>query len=496
MAEVHLAIYDLSMGMARNLSAQFLGPAHTIDIIPHTALIVFGQEYFFGRGIEWCSPQEFRQTRGIHPIEVKSLGKTTKTQQEFETWCYEQGRNGQFGVESYDLLTRNCNNFSNEAALHGLNLPTGIPQWILDVPSKFLSSPMGMMIRPILEGMQLSNNAPTNMPHGGAGATRPTHHYPSAPVAGAVSAAGVNPWANIPKQSKQKAQGTPILDKQTGPLLSTETGVVSACIAKLVTKQDDLPHSDIVIEEERETSELLTKLADVGAKWSQEEIKTVHRHLRSFVKNGVHLSFALMLLRLAVLKHPTCETPNAEQCESTKMIAELLLEKEMSLTNQSMAFCVLSNAIGSNNDLPDWMKFNGSDSEIFLQLIDLALRCCDPSIDGAATTQHIHLRQSAAAFLYNVSRRLAEGNGDGSEELSESTMSILIGCIENIGEEKDDITSKRRYLCIGQLLRSRKFGKTAVGLVRDLGVVEDGFIHSKNNDVIALASEVSSLLTM
>lgn len=484
MSEVHLAIYDLSMGMARNLSAQFLGPAHAIDIIPHTALIVFGQEYFFGRGIEWCTPNEFRQTRGIHPIEVKLLGRTNKTRGEFEAWCVEQGRNGQFGVESYDLLTKNCNNFSNYAAKHGLNLPTGIPQWILDVPSKFLSSPMGMMVRPILEGMQISNNAPTNMTHSGAFPVHtPVHRAP-------VATPALNPWANIPKQESKPA-GTPILDKQTGPLLSTETGVVSACIAKLVTKQDDLPHSSEVKAEEQKTTELLSKLADSNVKWTQDEIEVVHQHLRSFVENGVHLSFALMLLRLAVLKHPASGTANDEQCYSTKLVSDLLLEGKLSLANQSLGFCVLSNAIGSDNNAPSWMKSDGEDSDFFLQLIDVALKSCDPTSDGAMSAPHVSLRQSAAAFLYNVSRKLAKGDGDGTHELSESTMSILIGCIENIGEEKDATTLKRRYLCIGQLLRSKMFGKTAIALVKDLGIVDGGF-QSQAGD--ALAKEVSTLL--
>eukprot|EP00527_Entomoneis_sp_CCMP2396_P008887 CAMPEP_0198146230 /NCGR_PEP_ID=MMETSP1443-20131203/28244_1 /TAXON_ID=186043 /ORGANISM="Entomoneis sp., Strain CCMP2396" /LENGTH=56 /DNA_ID=CAMNT_0043810117 /DNA_START=71 /DNA_END=237 /DNA_ORIENTATION=+ len=48
--EVHLAIYDLSHGMARNLSAQFLGSDHAIDVIPHSGLVVHGSEYFFGSG--------------------------------------------------------------------------------------------------------------------------------------------------------------------------------------------------------------------------------------------------------------------------------------------------------------------------------------------------------------------------------------------------------------------------------------------------------------
>jgi hypothetical protein len=42
--EVQLAIYDLSRGMARTLSAQFLGgPQHAIDAIPHTGIVVYGR---------------------------------------------------------------------------------------------------------------------------------------------------------------------------------------------------------------------------------------------------------------------------------------------------------------------------------------------------------------------------------------------------------------------------------------------------------------------
>jgi hypothetical protein len=39
---VQLAVYDLSNGMARNLSAQFLGPFFEIPAIPHTGLVVYG----------------------------------------------------------------------------------------------------------------------------------------------------------------------------------------------------------------------------------------------------------------------------------------------------------------------------------------------------------------------------------------------------------------------------------------------------------------------
>ena len=43
---VRIVVYDLSGGMARQLSASLLG-MH-IDCLPHTGIIVFGQEYFFG----------------------------------------------------------------------------------------------------------------------------------------------------------------------------------------------------------------------------------------------------------------------------------------------------------------------------------------------------------------------------------------------------------------------------------------------------------------
>ena len=329
------------------------------------------------------------------------------------------------------------------------------------------------------------------MPHNGA--PRPPHTHHNNSLAAATAA---NPWTNISKQSETKTLSrTPTLDKQTGPLLSTETGVVPACIAKIVTKHDDLPHSSDVKEEEQQTAELLGKLANAQAKWTLEELKSVHQHLRSFIENGVHLSFALMLLRLAVLKHPRCETPNTEQCDSTRLVAELLLEEKLSLANQSLAFCVLSNAVGSNNNIPSWLKSDGKETDFFLQLIDVGLRKIDCTIDGSTTTAHVSLRQSAAAFLYNVTRRLAEGEGDGINELSEASVSVLIGTLENIRDEQDATTLKRRYLCVGQLLRSKDFGQTAVSLVRDLGIVDGKIYHSNiNDDTESLAKEVTSLL--
>ncbi|KAL7471587.1 hypothetical protein ACHAXS_011883 [Conticribra weissflogii] len=517
--EVHLAIYDLSNGMARSLSAQFLGPQHAIDVLPHTALVVFGKEYFFGRGIEWCHPQEFRMTRGIHPIEIQLLGHTTRTATEFEEWCRLQAQNGRFGVESYDLLSRNCNNFSHDAALEGLQLGRGVPQWILEVPQKFLSSPMGMMVRPILEQMQITNSAPTNIGPGGSGvggnrgmglpnSFDSGNSSSSVPLATPPSpaAAVANPWANIPSSSppsssKAKAKeaspspntekNTPLLNKQTGPLLSTDTKVVSACVSRLIPDEND------------KKRDALMKLAETNATWTKADITSVHQQLMSFIETGSGVSFALMLLRLAVLRQPT--SGEAISDKSTGLLVDMLLEgKEhltKSATTKSMAWCVLSNAIGSKNP-PSWLgDLSESANEEYLRLIDLALNDGNPISDASSSSSNISLRQSAIAFLYNVSRHLAQGEGkkasQGGEndELSETTMAILIGCLENLNEEKDAVSLTRRYMCVGQLLKAKRFGKTAIGLVRDLGLF-DGVCNNCENgsDLNGLAKEVAKLL--
>jgi len=428
-------------------------------------------------------------TRGIHPIDIQSLGHTSCTQSEFEAWCLEQGRNGRFGVESYDLLSRNCNNFTEVAAREGLRLGRGVPSWILEVPQRFLSSPMGMMVRPMLEQMQITNVAPTNV-------TNNSQSYPI-PSATPTAAAAANPWTNIsetPHVPKEESNvvappGTPFLDKQTA-LLSTDTGVTKICIERLN------PAS--------EQREILSKLGDPKYAWTHAELQLIHQMLRSFMTEMKTVSFVLMLLRLVVLRESSTENTSIdeENSQSTEFVADLLLENKLeSMTNRAMAWCVLSNSIGTKH-LPSWTSSSegNNQSDKFLQLIDRAVNDCDPSAADASTAPHQSMRQSACAFLYNTSRRLTAGRNDdgadGKSELSEATMSILIGCLENLGEETDSTSITRRYMCIGQILKSREFGKTAVGLTKDLGMLDADMIPNASQDktVDKIAKEVASLL--
>jgi hypothetical protein len=57
-----------------------------------------------------------------------------------------------FTPEKYDLFKNNCNNFTDECS-HFL-LSKGIPEHITGLPEEILKTPMGQMLKPIIDQMQ------------------------------------------------------------------------------------------------------------------------------------------------------------------------------------------------------------------------------------------------------------------------------------------------------------------------------------------------------
>eukprot|EP00957_Ditylum_brightwellii_P200999 15322076-Ditylum_brightwellii.AAC.1 len=432
--EVQLAIYDLSGGMARSLSTQFLGPDHAIEIIPHTAIVVYGLEYYFGSGIASTPPTVFRQSRQIYPIQITTLGRTHLSKEQFESWCATVAMSGMYGPNSYDLLHRNCNNFSHDAAVQGLGLAQGVPQWILDVPRKFLSSPMGMLVRPILEGMQVTGAA------GAGGGFNPmTGQFGTVDERAIVATASedTNPWSNMtsnvtaPKdetKNNNNDEPKPLL-LQNGPaetipsilkqhdrfFLSDDKAVVNICIHKL--SKNTTSDSD---------KALLQRLGDLllnedTGKTTEEEKETpfvFFNFLVSYINEDTGggtsssssgAAFALMLLRLVIL-HPSC---NAQVISfSTKEVGRKLIDENttMAFKNsaaaRSMAWCVLSNAVsrfGSfRSSLSNLFSFENNDTVeegeekacISLEAIyEAAMMDLSPE-----NQKRVEVRQSASAF--------------------------------------------------------------------------------------------------
>lgn len=143
--KVILNVYDLSQGLARQLSTTFLGKA--IEAIWHTGIVVYGNEYYFGGGIQ--HDPAGRTPYGT-PMRVVDLGVTHVPKEVFEEYLREISP--RYTAETYKLLSHNCNNFSNEVAQFLVG--TSIPDYILQLPNEVLNSPMGAMMLPMIQNLE------------------------------------------------------------------------------------------------------------------------------------------------------------------------------------------------------------------------------------------------------------------------------------------------------------------------------------------------------
>ncbi|KAK7201368.1 glycosyl hydrolase-like protein [Novymonas esmeraldas] len=145
-AVVSLYRYDLSQGMARSLGPMLIG--RPLEGIWHTAIVVYGKEYYFDGGVGVVGDPHPGRTRFGAPYRVEVLGHTTRREEEFFAWTQQQRRSG-FGPADYRLFDNNCNSFSDAASMYLLG--RHISQDVLDMIPTLLSTPMGQMLRPMLE---------------------------------------------------------------------------------------------------------------------------------------------------------------------------------------------------------------------------------------------------------------------------------------------------------------------------------------------------------
>jgi hypothetical protein len=505
--DVQLAIYDLSRGMARSLSAQFLGSQFAVDIIPHTAIVVYGREYFFGGGIQSEEPYEFRRNTGMSPVQTLSLGRTTISKAEFEHWCSTMmSSGGRYQANAYDLLTRNCNNFSHDAATQGLRLPKGVPEWIMAVPQRFVSSPMGQMVLPLLQNMQLASPVPGAVPMSSTVAS--FNQYPSVSTA-------TNPWVTLPSttagstkkddrtkplsshpNTKERKNASSILDTFSKPLLSSDTTTATLCIKKLlVTMPDDDGQDRVTLETASAT------LTSRGKKWLDAESAddvcgVLFRCLQSSSSSLSNVSatttsttttttsatrtLALMLLRVVILwSPPTANGTNSNTTACWEWLQQQLQEEEDESSQpsrpldsklfpaaRSMAWLCAANAVATTAQ------------PVAACLVDMAVR------DLARDDSRPELRQAASALLYNAVLKAAatvlNGVDEEQDELSDFCVTMLVAALEGLVAEPDATVRLRRLAIVGRIVRplptttnSRSSGNPlACSLVQDLGLVD------------------------
>ncbi|KAG7576367.1 PPPDE putative peptidase domain [Arabidopsis thaliana x Arabidopsis arenosa] len=213
--KVTLNVYDLSQGLARQLSQSLLGKV--IEGVWHTGIVVYGNEYFFGGGIQHLP---VGRTPYGTPIRTIELGLSHVPKDVFEMYLEEISP--RYTAESYNLLTHNCNNFSNEVAQFLVG--KGIPDYILQLPNDVLNSPMGGLIMPMLQGLETTLKAgavpqvpqfrPQPQPFGAFSKDDgPKIEKASKPVAAEASAATEKvPPVVQPSASKEKVKEDPLGD--------------------------------------------------------------------------------------------------------------------------------------------------------------------------------------------------------------------------------------------------------------------------------------------
>eukprot|EP00308_Calcidiscus_leptoporus_P008267 CAMPEP_0119362584 /NCGR_PEP_ID=MMETSP1334-20130426/9598_1 /TAXON_ID=127549 /ORGANISM="Calcidiscus leptoporus, Strain RCC1130" /LENGTH=848 /DNA_ID=CAMNT_0007377811 /DNA_START=11 /DNA_END=2557 /DNA_ORIENTATION=- len=204
---VVLHVYDLSRGMARVMSQPLLG--FTIDIIPHTGLVVYGREYFFSGGIVSEGVDAFAAAYGLPVHQRIELGTSEVPRMLFEEFL--EGITHKYTAAKYDLATNNCNHFSNEAA--EFLLGRGIPDEIVGLPQRLLATPVGQAVAPMLQAMQdplqfrgtpgSAGGAPSLLPTLPAAPApqpplaQPTHTSAAPVAAGVLKAADAMAWQRI-----------------------------------------------------------------------------------------------------------------------------------------------------------------------------------------------------------------------------------------------------------------------------------------------------------
>lgn len=140
--EVHVLIYDLSGGMARQMSLGMLG--FQLDAVYHTSILLNGLEYVYDGQIVAIRPGSSHLG---NPLDRELLGTTQLPMDVIET--YLDSLRSVYTPEAYNLWRHNCNNFSNDFATFLVG--KGIPDKIINMPAEVLESPFGRMLMPALD---------------------------------------------------------------------------------------------------------------------------------------------------------------------------------------------------------------------------------------------------------------------------------------------------------------------------------------------------------
>lgn len=166
--------------------------------------------------------------------------------------------------------------------------------------------------------------------------------------------------------------------------------------------------------------------------------------------NASDVPFALLLLRLIVLKYPE----DTVDCMEWLFGATLFPDTWKTPTTRSLAWCVASNYLASIDH-----TMVPSDTP---PLVDIAI--------GDWHHEAVQVRQAASTFLYNYSLLKNKNSCDAADD---AVVSLLCSAMENLTEEKDPTTRLRQLVLCGRLVFPDRIhvNEVAKELMQDLGFV-------------------------
>lgn len=465
--QVQLAVYDLSRGMARGMSQAILG--QQIDGIWHTGIIVYGNEYYFGGGIQVTPWGMFSRSNNIQAYQVLDMGVTSKTQAELEQ--YLRSINHQYTQATYDLINNNCNNFADIVCKF---LTThGIPSHIVDLPRMVFSTPGGAMLRPMIESMQ--NNI--RQQHGGmgldpfgsgpVGATPPTAAGLTFESALSESVTSIVLNTALQQQTQQsQPQALKLATLEEAPLISADGSSLQAVANKIfsLVGSDGVKGTALTETQKTMLQDIITTLntpttTSTGAVlFSTEQYSFMEALLADYPQAHMPVLFVLRLMFLH--DHYT----DYEEVTLIHALVQRLLSSHSnnngngfaSIAAHVMALCAIANLFAhskgscfvlgvdeteTTNSISNSTN-SSANTALVNDLIDIVLA-------GIASTNRAEIRQMSATLGYNITLACTKQNtlsgpwknttskdDEGEEGLHSHAVQLLCGCLEGIDEEQ------------------------------------------------------------
>mmetsp|Transcript_7381 Transcript_7381/g.10554 ORF Transcript_7381/g.10554 Transcript_7381/m.10554 type:complete len:304 (+) Transcript_7381:1092-2003(+) len=258
----------------------------------------------------------------------------------------------------------------------------------------------------------------------------------------------VNPWAKLPSEKKKenkkqeepspkkrvKHVHTPTLVNYNSPMIANEKNMTDLCVNKLVKSKA------IATLENTLQCRLLSNLKQLPQilknTSSSNEHTVVMKSLLQDLMQSLSYSnitnsdkmYMLMIARLLVL-HPTLTIEGI--LKVMNQVCPIALEPSNKGTVRAIAWCVLSNILGS-----DVVTKNYDNLEEHMQeFVDAAVTCL-------LNDTPVEARRGAAAFLYNMTCLIVMND---SEDIADLNVSIICAGAEVVADEVDVGVIKRLF---------------------------------------------------